>query len=48
MSKRNDVPYRNNLPENLIPKQWLNIRAFMKKKAIICWMLNIARCCVRN
>ena len=32
MSKRNDVPYRNNLPENLIPKQWLNIRAFMKEK----------------
>lgn len=32
MSKRNDVPYRINLPENLIPKQWLNIRAFMKEK----------------
>lgn len=32
MSKRNDVPYRNNLSENLIPTQWLNIRAFMKEK----------------
>lgn len=32
MSKRNDVPYRNNLSENLIPTQWLNIRAFMKDK----------------
>ena len=32
MARKNDIPYRNNLTEHLIPKQWLNIRAFMKDK----------------
>lgn len=32
MSKEKNVPYRINLPEGLIPKQWYNLRADMKEK----------------
>ena len=31
MSKQKNVPYRINLPEELIPRQWYNIRADMKE-----------------
>lgn len=31
MSNRKNIPYRINLPEDLIPKQWLNILPFMKE-----------------
>ena len=31
MSSKKTVPYRINLPEELIPKQWYNIRADMKE-----------------
>ncbi|MGI6249647.1 MAG: TrpB-like pyridoxal phosphate-dependent enzyme [Acutalibacteraceae bacterium] len=32
MSNKNNVPYRINLPEELIPRQWYNLRADMKEK----------------
>ncbi|HZJ78425.1 MAG TPA: TrpB-like pyridoxal phosphate-dependent enzyme [Clostridia bacterium] len=32
MSNKNNVPYRINLPEELIPKQWYNLRADMKEQ----------------
>lgn len=31
MSNKKNIPYRINLPEELIPKQWYNIRADMKE-----------------